>query len=89
MEQNLIFLNLFLIYMYSIVGDLRFKNVKLLSLPWALTAGIVGGGGGGGGGGGRLSVFIVEVSGTCVERWRRVRWRITEVWQWNLKVWFA
>ena len=46
MEQNLIFLNLFLIYMYSIVGDLRFKNVKLLSLPWALTAGIVGGGGG-------------------------------------------
>ena len=37
--------------MYSIVGDLRFKNVKLLSLPWALTAGIVGGGGGGGGGG--------------------------------------
>ena len=30
--------------MYSIVGDLRFKNVKLLSLPWALTAGIVGGG---------------------------------------------
>ena len=44
-EQNLIFLNLFLIYMYSIVGDLRFKNVKLLSLPWALTAGIVGEGG--------------------------------------------
>ena len=34
--------------MYSIVGDLRFKNVKLLSLPWALTAGIVGGRGGGG-----------------------------------------
>ena len=69
--------------MYSIVGDLRFKNVKLLSLPWALTAGIVGGGGGSPRG------FIVEVSGTCVERWRRVRWRITEVWQWNLKVWFA
>ena len=72
--------------MYSIVGDLRFKNVKLLSLPWALTAGIVGGGVGGGV---SLRVFIVEVSGTCVERWRRVRWRITEVWQWNLKVWFA
>ena len=36
-----IIFNFILIYMYSIVGELCFKNAKWLLLPWALAAGIV------------------------------------------------
>ena len=72
------------IYMYSIVEELCFKNAKWLLLPWPVAAGIVRG----------VpqsldSCLIVEVSATCVETWGRVRWRMAEVWLWNLKAWFA